>query len=48
MGVGVSVVPVPVQVLHRVSLALFVVGAGGLRAAGLRTAAFHSAGVTYE
>lgn len=47
MGVGVSVVPVPVLVLHRVSFflqsALFVVGAGGLR----RTAAFHSAGVAY-
>ena len=50
MGVGVSVVPVPVpvQVLHRVSLALFVVGDRGLRAAGLRTAALHSAGVAYE
>ena len=43
MGVGVSVVPVPVQVLHRVSLALFVVGARRLR----RTAALHSAGVAY-
>ena len=49
MGVGVSVVPVLVLVLHRVSFflqsALFVVGARRLRAAGLRTAAIHSAGV---
>lgn len=51
MGVGVSVVPVLVRVLHRVSFflqsALFVVGARRLRAAGLRTAALHSAGVAY-
>ena len=51
MGVGVSVVLVQVQVLHRVSFflqsALFVVGARRLRAAGLRTAALHSAGVAY-
>ena len=49
MGVGVSVVPV--LELHRVSFflqsALFVVGARRLRAAGLRTAALHSAGVAY-
>lgn len=49
MGVGVSVVLVPV--LHRVSFflqsALFVVGARGLRAAGLRSAALHSEGVAY-
>lgn len=51
MVVGVSVVLVQVLVLHRVSFflhsALFVVGARRLRAAGLRTAAFHSAGVAY-
>ena len=45
MGVGVSVVPV--LVLHRLQSALFVVGARRLRAAGLRTAALHSAGVAY-
>ena len=47
MGVGVSVVLVPVLVLHRVSFflqsALFVVGARRLRG----TAAFHSEGVAY-
>ena len=53
MGVGVSVVLVLVLVLvlHRVSLflqsALFVVGAGGLRAAGRMSVAFHSAEVAY-